>query len=221
MKAKKVKLLKALKHCCIPATTIKTKTVEFEDGTKQVVNPNIKPNGNGPFGKAADYYKELRAKRKKYLSTNFSGKIIRCHKKKSKQPWYTLRRGKCYNYEERKQSWGSLLKAFRVESEYYSMYKRTIVPKFTREELTIRLLSAKLSDWEKKNPMPTKDNMFYWEEIKPWINRYQDAHSQIAGKMGLLSLKKIPDFVNESYHKYDYKIGDEYNEYWNEKAKAA
>lgn len=215
MKAKRAKLLAKLKYCCIPATKIKTEIVEYEDGTKQVVNPKIKPNGNGPFGKASDDYKELRAERKKYLRNNFR------QKKRRKQPWYMLTRGKCYNYEQRKEPYGSRTDYFKVESEYAQLYKRIIVPKFTREELIIRLLSAKMNDWEKKDPMPSKEDLFYWEEIKPWVNRYQATHSRVAGKLGLLSLKKIPKFVEESYHKYDDRIGKEYNEYWNKKMKAA
>lgn len=215
MKAKRERKLAILKHCCIPATKIKTEIVEYEDGTQQVVNPKINPNGNGPIGKASDDYKELRAARKEYLRKHFK------QKKRRKQPWYMLTRGKCYNYEERKTQYGTRTDYFRVESEYSQLYKRTIVPKFTKEELTIRLLSAKMNDWEKKDPMPSKEDLFYWEEIKPWINRYKDAHTRIAGKMGLLSNINIPDFVTKSYDKYDYKINEEYEKYWREKAKSA
>ena len=219
MKAKRAKLLASLKHCCIPSTLVTTQEIEYEDGSKQIVNPQIKPNGNGPIGKAGDHYKELKAERKKYLNAHFSGKAIKGHRVKRKQPWYTLTRGQCYNYEEQKASWGAHTNHFRVESEYSKLYKRTIIPKFTREELTIRLLSAKMEDWEKRNPKPSKNDMFYWQEIGPWVNRYQAAHSRVAGKLGLLSSPKVPDFVKESYYKYEIQLNKDYEEY--NKAKAA
>lgn len=228
-KAKTAKKLAEIKHCCIPTTVVKTEVVEYEDGTTHVVNPNIKPNGNGKFGKEGDYYKELKAKRVEYLKNNYSGKIIKGHRIRRKQPWYILTHGKCYNYEEREFSWGKHTAAFKIKSERQIFHERTIVPKFTKEELIIRLLSTRLKDWETKNPKPSKDDLFYWQEIKPWINNYQRHHTKITGQMGLLEKvgnlfqeskslpisKKIADFIKESYKKYEEEFNKEHEEYWN------
>lgn len=228
-KAKAAKKLAELKHCCIPKTVVKTEVVEYEDGTTHVVNPNIKPDGNGKFGKEGDYYKELKAKRVEYLKNNYSGKIIKGHRIRRKQPWYMLTRGKCYNYEEREFSWGKCTKAFRVKSESKMFHDNTIVPKFTKEELIIRLLSTKLKDWETKNPKPSKEDLFYWQEIKPWINNYQQYHTKITRQMGLLgkvgnvfqkstnstTSTKLANFVKESYLKYETEFKKEYEEHWN------
>lgn len=220
MKEKRNKKLLRLKHCCIPATCVKTETIELEDGTTMVVNPDIKPNGNGTFGKAGQSYKDLKKARIKSLKSLFIKKGNGYCKIRRKQPWYTLMRKKHYIYEERKESYGSRTDYFKKKSEYFSMYKRTIIPKFTREELIIRLLSAKLADWEKKNPRPSKDSMFYWQEMKPWINSYQAAHSAITGSMGLLKKTPLPEFVKESYEKYEKEFNKEYEEHW-QKQKAA
>ena len=223
MKKKQARKLAELEHCCIPATVVKLAEVKDEETGEviQVVNPDIKSNGNGTFGKEGAYYKELKAKRQEYLNKNYSGRAIKGHKIRRKQPWYMLTKGKCYNYEERTTSWGKMTKAFRVESEYSKMYKRTKIPKLTKEELTIRLLSARMKAWEIKNPMPPKD-MFYWQEMKPWISRYQQKFSQVAGAMGLLNGPgKMPKKIKEMYEMYEKQFNEEHNKHWAEEHKAA
>lgn len=220
MKRKQARKLAELKHCCIPSTIVKTETVEYEDGTVQVVNPDIKSNGNGTFGKEGAYYKELKAKRQEYLNKNYSGRVIKGHKIRRKQPWYMLTKSKCYNYEERTTTWGKMSKAFRVESEYSKIYKRTEIPKLTKRESTIQLLSAKMEAWEKKNPMPSKD-MFYWQEMKPWINSWQHRFSQVAGALRLLSGRKMPKNIKEMYESYEKQFDEEYKQHWFEVGKAA
>ena len=222
MKAKKAKLLARLTYCCIPSTVVKTQTIEYEDGTAQVVNPDIKPNGNGTFGKEGEYYKELKAKRQKYLNENYSGKTIKGHKIRRKQPWYMLTRNKCYNYEERKFDWGTKTEAFRVESEYSKMYKRVEVPKFTKEELVIRLLSAKTDKWEKKNPKPEKEgNLFYSQQIDPWIAEYEAAHDKIVKQLDIEKYtKRMADFILDSRSKHSKERIEERNQEWQNKKAA-
>lgn len=219
MKKKQAKKLAELKHCCIPSTVVKTETVEYEDGSIQVVNPDIKSNGNGTFGKAGEYYKEIKAKRVKYLDASYSGKTVKGHKKRRKQPWYMLTSGKCYNYEERHASFGAHTKCYRVKSEQKIFHDLYTIPKFTKEELTIRLLRARMKAWELKNPMPPKD-MFYWQEMKPWVNRYQQKLSQVAGAMGLMK-DNLPTYFNEMYNKYEIQFNEEYAEHQKEINKAA
>lgn len=222
MKKKQAKKLAELKHCCIPSTVAKIQTVEYEDGTTQVVNPDIKSNGNGTFGKAGEYYKELKVKRQKYLNENYSGKTIKGHKVRRKQPWYMLTRNKCYNYEEKKFDWGTETKAFRVESEYSKMYKCIEVPKFTKEELIIRLLSAKTNNWEKKNPKPEKDgNLFYSQQIDPWIAEYEAAHDKIVKQLGIEKYtKRITDFILDSRSKHSKERIKERDQEWQNKKAA-
>lgn len=222
MKKKQAKKLAKLKHCCIPSTVAKTQTVEYEDETKQVVNPDIKLNGNGTFGKEDGYYKELKAKRQKYLNENYSGKTIKGHKIRRKQPWYMLTRNKCYNYEEKKLDWGTETKAFRVESEYSKMYKHVEVPKFTKEELVIRLLSAKTNKWEKKNPKPEKEgNLFYSQQIDPWIAEYEAAHDKIVKQLNIEKYtKRMTDFILDSRSKHSKERIEERNQEWQNKKAA-
>lgn len=161
MKAKAAKKLAELKHCCIPKTVAKTE-----------------------FGKEGDYYKELKAKRVAYLKSNYSGKIIKGHRIRRKQPWYMLTKGKCYNYEERKTSYGAATMCFKVKSESQKLYERTLIPRFTREELIIRLLSAKLKDWENKNERPIPENdpqqhMFKEYSMKLWETAKEEAEKKI------------------------------------------
>lgn len=185
MKAKAAKKLAELKHCCIPKTVVKTEVIEHEDGASSIVNPDIKPNGNGKFGKEGSYYKELKAKRVAYLKSNYSGKFRKSgHRIRRKQPWYMLTSGKCYNYEERKTSYGAATMCFRIKSESQKLYERTLIPRFTREELIIRLLSAKLKDWEDKNKRPIPENdiqqhMFKEYSMKLWETAKEEAEKKI------------------------------------------
>lgn len=219
MKKKRAKLLAQLTYCCIPATVVKTEVVEHEDGTKQVVNPDIKSNGNGTFGTADKYYREIKAKRVAYLNEAYSGKSVKGHKRRRKQPWYMLTKGKCYNYEERKTSYGTRTDSFRVKSEQKIFHDIYNIPKLTKEELVTRLLSAKMQDWEKKNPKPSKDNLFYEQEIGPWVNRYQQKHSQVTGSLGLLS-GKVKQWVKDSYEKYEKEMQEEHKKQWQNKQAA-
>lgn len=222
MKKKQARKLANLKHCCIPATVVKLVEVKDEETGEviQVVNPDIKSNGNGTFGKEGAYYRELKAKRQEYLNKNYSGKTAKGHKTRRKQPWYMLTKGKCYNYKGKTATWGKMSKTFRVESEYSKMYKCTEIPKLTKGELTIRLLSARIKAWEMKNPMPPKD-MFYWQEMKPWINRWQHKFNQVAEVLGLLSGKKMPENIKEMYESHEKQFNEEYKQHWAEENKAA
>lgn len=220
MKKKRANLLAQLTYCCIPATVVKTEVVEYEDGTKQVVNPNIKSNGNGTFGTAGKYYREIKAKRVAYLNEAYSGKSVKGHKRRRKQPWYMLTKGKCYNYEERKTSYGTRTDSFRVKSEQKIFHDMYNIPKLTKEELVTRLLSAKMQDWEKKDPMPPKD-MFYWQEMKPWISRWQHKFNQVTDALGLLSGNKMPENIKEMYESYEKQFNEEYKQHWAEENKAA
>lgn len=219
MKKKKAKLLAQLTYCCIPATVVKTEVVEYENGTKQVVNPDIKSNGNGTFGTAGKYYKEIKAKRVTYLNEAYSGKSVKGHKRRRKQPWYMLTKGKCYNYEERKTPYGTRTDSFRVKSEQKIFHDMYNIPKLTKEELVTRLLSAKMQDWEKKHPKPSKDDLFYGQEIRPWVNQYQQKHSQVAGSLGLLS-GKVKQWVKDSYEKYEKEMQEEHKKQWQNKQAA-
>ena len=219
MKKKRAKLLAQLTYCCIPATVVKTEVVEYEDGTKQVVNPDIKSNDNGTFGTAGKYYREIKAKRVAYLNEAYSGKSVKGHKRRRKQPWYMLTKGKCYNYEERKTPYGTRTDSFRVKSEQKIFHDMYNIPKLTKEELVTRLLSAKMQDWEKKHPKPNKDDLFYGQEIGPWVNQYQQKHSQVAGSLGLLS-GKVKQWVKDSYEKYEKEMQEEHKKQWQNKQAA-
>ena len=222
MKKKRAKLLAQLTYCCIPATVVKTEVVEYEDGTKQVVNPDIKSNGNGTFGTAGKYYKEIKAKRVAYLNEAYSGKSVKGHKRRRKQPWYMLTKGKCYNYEERKTPYGTRTDSFRVKSEQKIFHDMYNIPKLTKEELVTRLLSAKMQDWEKKNPKPEKDgNLFYSQQIDPWIAEYEAAHDKIVKQLGIEKYtKRVTDFILDSRNKHSKERIEERNQEWQNKKAA-
>lgn len=222
MKKKRAKLLAQLTYCCIPATVVKTEVVEYEDGTKKVVNPDIKPNGNGTFGTAGKYYREIKAKRVAYLNEAYSGKSVKGHKRRRKQPWYMLTKGKCYNYEERKTPYGTRTDSFRVKSEQKIFHDMYNIPKLTKEELVTRLLSAKMQDWEKKNPKPEKDgNLFYSQQIDPWIAEYEAAHDKIVKQLGIEKYtKRVTDFILDSRNKHSKERIEERNQEWQNKKAA-
>lgn len=154
--AKCIATLDAMSLCPIPTCTAKLVKVEYEDGTTAMVNPDIKPNGNGSkVGPASSEYIELRESRKKYLREHYRTRT------RSKTPWYMLTSGKCWN------------NGTRTTSET-GMYNYTI-PKFSREQYIVGLAKAECENWEKTHPMPLKEidgtkNAFYQTEYSQWVN---------------------------------------------------
>lgn len=154
MKARKAKILAANLHCNIPKNCPPAKVLE------------------------ADYpYQDMRNARKKELrrhSRTPTGHI------RLKTPWYMLTKGKVYRYETHKESWGDNTAWFKVESESSRLYKKTIIKKFTRDDLAIGYLSSRMEDWKKLHPEPKKDDLFYNEEHPKWASEYEEHHDKVV-----------------------------------------
>lgn len=108
---------------------------------------------------APQWYQDMKKARIDYLNKHFS-------KRKKNRPWYMLTTGKCWNYEERKLSWGTETKKWRVPSEIATLNNRLPVTKAT-EQL---LIEHKMSRWDKRHPKPCEDNDLFKEEF---LNKWQ------------------------------------------------
>lgn len=155
--------------CCIPSTVVKTIEVEYEDGTKQLVNPDIKPNGNGSnVGPASSAYTDIRDARKKYLREQYRTRT------RSKTPWYMLTSGKCWNFETQQESVDSDACYTRKLSEQGYFHNKTLIPKFTREQYVLDSVKHIASKWDSMHPEPQEyingtKNAFYDQEHSQWI----------------------------------------------------
>lgn len=169
--AKRAATLAAIALCCIPTCTAKLVEVEYEDGTTTMVNPDIKPNGNGrKVGPASSAYTEIRDARKKYLREHYRTRT------RSKTPWYMLTSGKCWNYEAQlnKESLDSDTNRMCKLSEQGEFHNKYKIPKFTREQYIIGTVRDRVRQWEIQHPAPQKmidgtKNAFYDQEHSQWI----------------------------------------------------
>lgn len=138
---------------------------------------------------ADDYYAKLRDARKAELK-KFSDSPAR--HTKSKKPWYMLSKAK-YHYETHHEEWGDHTAWFKVESESTRLYNKTIPKKFTKNDLVIGYLDKKMEDWQKKHPMPNKDDLFYKEEYPKWQAEYETQHDRVV--------KSLVDHHIDKYNK--------------------
>lgn len=161
-----VKALKIDRHSNIPKTVVK---LEKDEITGKMCNPLINSAGNGPLMKANKAYQELRDARKKELrkhSRTPTGHI------RLKTPWYMLTKGKVYKCEDT--TW------LKVESESTRLHNKTVLKKFTRDDLTIGYLDARMEDWKKLHPEPQTDDLFYKEEHPKWVSDYEEHHDKVV-----------------------------------------
>lgn len=193
-KQRKIEALTSNLHCCIPETVVKTVEEESESGTIYVVNPDINPNtGNGKKWVPDQTYRAVRDARKQYLKEKFKGK------KKSKTPWYYLTKGKCYNYETRKKSWGDMTAYFRVPSETKFFHDKYVIHKLTRAAYIMGSVQHTVAKWEKTHPRPQKtiegtSNAFFDAEYADWM----DERSKLWNAT-LLSFKNRPKKLLSEY----------------------
>lgn len=108
---------------------------------------------------APQWYQDTKKARIDYLNQHFS-------KRKKNRPWYMLTTGKCWNYEERKLSWGTETKKWKVPSEIATLNNKFTVTKAT-EQL---LIEHKMNRWDKRHPRPCEDDDLFKEEF---LNKWQ------------------------------------------------
>ena len=132
-------------------------------------------------------YRKRKDDRINYLNNHYSGHS----NTKRKKPWYTMTSGKCYNYEERTESWGQCVNLYRVHSEIGKLNrKNTPIKKMGRADFMERMSQHKLSKWINKHPEPDyKQDLF----PKEYRKAYQDAKDQ--------ALARIRDIVVSIYDK--------------------
>lgn len=129
------KLYKRNTYCCIPEAVSS--------------DPKIDDSGNGPKKIKTSPFAEIKKARIEYLKNNYSGK----KRRKRKTPWYMLTKGKQYNYEERKQSWGTMTNFFRVLSEQGKACLRTSLSAVQLRELYILSnVHNEVKNWEMEHP---------------------------------------------------------------------
>jgi hypothetical protein len=194
-----------VRNCTIP--TVDTTTNNFKEieqfGKKCIVNTDIEANGNGKkwTNENTKWYSEIKETRKKYLKEHYSGR----HNdpanpkhgfKKCKQPWYKLTCGKCYNYEERKTSFGAMTTVFRIPSEMKVMNERLNPKKMTQQEYWEKLTQHKLDKWIRKNPAPIAPKV---DPISPDAFAEQD---QLAYKAKQSEWEKMRDAAEERFRDF-------------------
>lgn len=152
-------------------------------------------------------YKNIKKKREKFLKNHFSG----LRNAKRKTPWYMLTSGKQFNYEERKETWGTILDYFRVDSEMKELEKKNSIPRGVRGECKLELYTKhKLNKWIKRNPKPCDDRDLFADQYLPeWENRKKEAIQRIEKQV-----KAIYTFNPIRFRIYsDIKKGSEYSHF--------
>lgn len=189
-----------VRNCTIP--TVDTTANNFKEieqfGKNCIVNTDIEASGNGKkwTDENTKWYSEIREARKKYLKEHYSGRRSGRHFKKRKQPWYKLTCGKCYNYEERKTSFGVMTDVFRVSSEMKVMNERLNPKKMTQQEYWEKLTQHKLNKWIRKNPAPIAPKV---DPISPDAFAEQD---QLAYKAKQSEWEKMRDAAEERFRDF-------------------
>lgn len=138
---------------------------------------------------APNWYQELKKKRIEHLDKHFS-------KRKKNRPWYMLTTGKCWNYEERKTSWGTETKKWKVKSEIATLNERFVVSK-AKEEL---LIEHKMDRWMKRHPKPCEDNDLFKEEfLSKWEQKKNEFQYAIKKQLEPLTIKGRFKKKNDSF----------------------
>lgn len=134
-------------------------------------------------------YRKLKEERIQYLKNNYSGKKNTIHK----TPWFMLTKGKQYNYEQRKELWGTQTDYFKVDSEMKKLTKRHVILRGVRGECKLELYTEhKLNKWIKRNPKPCDDRDLFVDQYLPkWENSKKEAEIQIKNELNFLYNKKF------------------------------
>lgn len=132
-------------------------------------------------------YRKQKQDRINYLNSHYSG----LYKNNRKKPWYMMTTGKCFNYEERKESWGNIVDYFQVPSETATFNKKnTVIKKMWCADFMERMSQHKLRKWCIKNPEPNYNQDLFPEEYR---KAYEDAKNK--------ALERIRDMVVLIYDK--------------------
>lgn len=155
-------------------------------------------------------YNTTKQKRVNYLRKKFSGK-----KKNRKQPWFMLTKGKCFNFEERKEEWGQCINYYKVFSETKIFEKKNILhKKINHVEYMEGFTQHKLNKWIRHNPKPCKDDdLFALQYIPQWEKQKEEALEHfrnivisIYDKINIYGRYKISD--RKYTEGYPIKIGE-------------
>lgn len=118
----------------------------------------MKPlDSKNPLLTAIGRHREIKRRCIEWNNTHYSGLnfgVSYKYKTRRKKPWYMITTGKQYNYEERKEPYGTAVNYYRVLSQAAKAYNKTITKRLTHEQYKQRLIQAKLNDWVRKNPCP-------------------------------------------------------------------
>ena len=130
---------------------------------------------------ALKHYRDIKQRCMEWNKKHYSGR----RNTKRKTPWYMITTGKQYNYEERKEPYGTAVKYYRVRSQAAKFYDKTIIRKMTHENYVELLINAKLQDWIKKHPCPIdvhsiQKDLFEDEYMAEWNENKQKALENIT-----------------------------------------
>lgn len=111
--------------------------------------------------------------------------------KRPNNPWYMLTSGKCYNYEERKMSWGVKVDVFRVKSETATLeVVKTKRKRLYHTEMMEGLVQHKMKKWDIRNPRPCDDRDIFADHfLPPYFEMREKA------------VERTRDMVVATYHK--------------------
>lgn len=145
---------------------------------KCCIPPTTKANDPGEY----DGIDEYRDYRPTIIHVKIKDRVGKGKKLNKQKPWYYLTKKESITIENnRKQA------------------------KMTHEEYIEAYLKDKLSKWEKKNPKPLENGIFYKEEYPKWVAEREAQHDKIVAFLNKKYIKKYtrPLIYNilESKHK--------------------
>ena len=176
-------------------------------------------------------YRKLKEERIQYLKNNYSGKknTIR------KTPWFMLTKGKQYNYEQRKETWGKQTDYFKVDSEMKKLTKKYVILRGIRGEYKYTgYIEHKLNKWIKKHPKPCDErDLFAQEYLTQWNEEKEKAKFDIQEKVlfkyiniftfdnstAEIYLKRYDSWTDVTYYSQFYMFRNPYFNYGTQKCK--
>lgn len=145
---------------------------------KCCIPPTTKANDPGEY----DGIDEYRDYRPTIVHVKIKDRVGKGKKLNKQKPWYYLTKKESITIENNR--------------------KQT---KITHEEYIEAYLKDKLSKWEKKNPKPLENDIFYKEEYPKWVAEREAQHDKIVAFLNKKYIKKYtrPLIYNilESKHK--------------------
>ena len=132
---------------------------------KCCIPPTVKANNPGEYD-GVDEYRDFRPNTEHISIKDRVGKGKKLNKQK---PWYYLTKKESIAIESKRKS-----------------------TKMTHQDYVEGYLKQKLNKWEKENPKPAQDDLFYKEEYPKWMTAREEAHDKIVA---FLSKKYIEKYT--------------------------